>query len=117
MEDKNISKQAVADLLAEVRRLREENSIYRSRYGCPSCGEQHPAACMCPPHEVRTTGRCWFDGVRKVMVVEITRLREARERVRLLNRYAPDFDLYMVKDSDGDWIKHADLIAALGEEK
>lgn len=37
-----------------------EIAEYRRRFGCLSCGEQHPLETMCPPHEVRSSG---LDGV------------------------------------------------------
>src|SRR3990167_1855825 len=42
-------------------------ATYRSRYGCLSCGEQHPTESMCPPHEVRTTGLAGIDEERKAL--------------------------------------------------
>lgn len=74
--------------LAELERLRADNAAYRLRYGCPSCGEQHPPECMCPPHEVRVKGMHWFDGVRKVMTRELHELRGEVKRLREVERLA-----------------------------
>lgn len=66
----------VADRLTDCGRLREENQRYRRWFGCDSCGEDHPATTMCPPHEMRTTGMAWFKSAIRSAEADNLRLRE-----------------------------------------
>ena len=59
---------------------RQANALYRDRFGCLSCGEDHPAEAPCPPHEVRVTGQDWFRGRVGELSRENQRLRADAER-------------------------------------
>lgn len=43
-------------LQTEVNKLEEEIETRE----CNSCGQRHPMGVMCPPHEVRMKGNCWY---------------------------------------------------------
>jgi hypothetical protein len=58
--------------------LSEERGEYRRRWGCLSCGEDHPEAVICPPHEVRSTGIGWYEARARKAILE----RQAAERAR-----------------------------------
>jgi uncharacterized small protein (DUF1192 family) len=44
---------------------------------CPSCLEHHPEESICPPHEVRTTGKAWRDEYLEELEIEAARLKAA----------------------------------------
>ena len=60
---------------ADIEALVAENNLYRQRWGCLTCGEDHPRGGMCPPHEVRTTGNEWFRQRLAKHLAEIERLK------------------------------------------
>lgn len=46
---------------------------------CRSCHEHHLPECMCPPHEVRTTGQTWFHIYVGELEDKVEQLQEACE--------------------------------------
>ena len=67
----------IGQLETDLAAARTTIATYRSRYGCLSCGEQHPTESMCPPHEVRTTGLAGIDEERKALTRELSAVTPA----------------------------------------
>lgn len=80
-----------AELEAEIAGLTAKVADARWYFGCPSCGEDHPEDVMCPPHEVRTTGREWFHAAIRKARAEIERLRA--QNLALTERVAQQSEL------------------------
>lgn len=76
---------AIQQLETDLAAARDRIATYRSRYGCLSCGEQHPVESMCPPHEVRTTGMAGIDEERKALTLEMAAARAEIEGLKRSN--------------------------------
>lgn len=62
--------------------LKAEMAEYRRRYGCLSCGEDHPRNVMCPPHEMRTTGQQRTLDRLKAANIALTSAQDCARRLR-----------------------------------
>lgn len=79
VEIDNLSWQDIWDRDAEIARLKNvaDNRI------CWCCLQRHPIECICPPHEVRTTGQEWFRERLREKDAEIERLKGELQGLRL----------------------------------
>lgn len=57
---------------------------------CLSCLEQHPPETMCPPHEVRTTGRAFSLVYIEELEAEVERLQASNKELVAAFRYAAE---------------------------
>lgn len=60
--------------------LQAENEQYRRWFGCPRCGMDHPTCTMCPPYEMRTSGRDWFHQAIRDMRDDLEKVTAERDR-------------------------------------
>lgn len=95
---------------AEIKRITE----IADRRSCDSCGQVHDIIVMCPPHEVRIKGDCWYHKTIKRLQDDLEKLRwipvaERLPEVRqwILCYWPSEFDKYE-PFSIVQWWKHTE---------
>lgn len=92
---------------AEIKRITE----IANRRSCDSCCQIHDIGVMCPPHEVRIKGDCWYHKTIKRLQDDLEKYRWIPVAERLPKHKYEDEGDYLVCGTNAAWIERWTMLS------